>query len=116
MQTDKFTALVRNAFVGAQNEALSHNHQKMTSMHLLSVLLADDNVTVRSLISRAGGDLVRLQASLDKSLAAIPGVTGAGSEQLNLDIDLARVLQASEVESKSLGDSFLIWMLMPLIP
>jgi ATP-dependent Clp protease ATP-binding subunit ClpB len=107
MQTDKFTALVRNAVVTAQNDALAANHQKITAMHLLRALLADDNVTVRSLIGRAGGDLGALQAGLDKSIAALPAVTGSGADQLQLDIDLARVLQQAESESKTLGDSFL---------
>ena len=79
MQTDKFTALVRNAVLAAQNDAIGANHQKITAMHLLRALLADDNVTVRSLIGRAGGDLDGLSAALDKGLAAIPAVTGSGA-------------------------------------
>ena len=94
MQTDKFTALVRNAVMAAQNDALAANHQKVTAMHLLRALLADDNVTLRSLVGRAGGDIDGLSAALDKSLAAIPAVTGSGADQLQLDIDLARLLQA----------------------
>ena len=107
MQTDKFTALVRNAVMAAQNDALAANHQKVTAMHLLRALLADDNVTLRSLVGRAGGDIDGLSAALDKSLAAIPAVTGSGADQLQLDIDLARILQAAEGEAKTLGDSFL---------
>jgi ATP-dependent Clp protease ATP-binding subunit ClpB len=107
MQTDKFTALVRNAVVAAQNDALAANHQKITAMHLLRALLSDDNVTVRSLLGRAGGDLGALQAALDKAIAAIPAVTGSGADQLQIDIDLVRVLQQAEGESKTLGDSFL---------
>ena len=107
MQTDKFTALLRNAVMAAQNDALAANHQKFTAMHLLRALLADDNVTLRSLVGRAGGDIDGLSAALDKSLAAIPAVTGSGADQLQLDIDLARILQAAEGEAKTLGDSFL---------
>ena len=59
MQTDKFTALVRKAVMAAQNDALAANHQKVTAMHLLRALLADDNVTLRSLVGRAGGGVVR---------------------------------------------------------
>jgi ATP-dependent Clp protease ATP-binding subunit ClpB len=107
MQTDKFTALVRSALMSAQNDALAANHQKVTAAHLLRALLADDNVTIRSLIGRAGGDLDALQPKLDRAIAAIPAVTGSGADQLQLDIELARILQAAEGESKSLGDSFL---------
>ncbi len=107
MQTDRFTALVRNAFMQAQNDALGSHHQKVTAMHVLKALLADDNVTVRSLVGRAGGDQATLSAGLDKALTAIPAVTGGGADQLQLDMDLARVMQAAEGEAKTLGDSFL---------
>ncbi|MEC8672461.1 MAG: ATP-dependent chaperone ClpB, partial [Pseudomonadota bacterium] len=78
-----------------------------TAAHLLRALLDDDNVTVRSLIGRSGGDIDGLSAALDRMLAAIPAVTGSGADQLQIDIELARVLQAAEGESKTLGDSFL---------
>ena len=107
MQTDRFTALVRAAFMQAQNDALAANHQKVTALHVLKALLADENVTVRSLVGRAGGDQATLSAGLDKALAAIPAVTGGGADQLQLDMDLARVMQAAEGEAKTLGDSFL---------
>ena len=107
MQTDKFTALVRNAFMAAQNNALAADHQKVTAMHVLRALLDDENVTARTLIGRSGGDIGALEAGLQKSLKAIPAVTGAGADQLQLDMDLARVMQAGEQESKKLNDSFM---------
>ena len=107
MQTDKFTALVRNAMIAAQNEALAADHQKLTALHVLSTILADDNVMARNLIGRAGGDLGALRSGLDKGLAAIPSVTGGGADQMQVDMELARIMQAAETESKSLKDSFL---------
>ena len=107
MQMDKLTTLVRNAVMAAQNDALARNHQKLTAMHVLTALLADDNVTLRSLVGRAGGDISILQAGLDKAFAAMPSVTGSGADQMQLDMDLARVMQAAEAEARSLNDSFL---------
>ena len=107
MQTDKFTALVRNAMIAAQNEALAADHQRLTALHVLSTILADDNVMARNLIGRAGGDLAALRSGLDKGLAAIPSVTGGGADQMQVDTELARIMQAAETESKSLKDSFL---------
>ena len=107
MQMDKLTTLVRNAVMAAQNDALARNHQKLTAMHLLTALLADENVTLRSLVGRAGGDISVLQAGLDKALVAMPSVTGSGADQMKLDMDLARVMQAAEAEARSLNDSFL---------
>ena len=107
MQTDKFTALVRNAMIAAQNEALAADHQKLTALPVLSTILADDNMMARNLIGRAGGDLGALRSGLDKGLAAIPSVTGGGADQMQVDMELARIMQAAETESKSLKDSFL---------
>ncbi len=107
MQTDKFTALVRNAMIAAQNDALAADHQKLTALHVLSAILADDNVMVRNLVGRAGGDLGALRSGLDTGLASIPSVTGGGADQMQVDIELARIMQAAETESKSLKDSFL---------
>ena len=107
MQTDKFTALVRNAMIAAQNDALAADHQKLTALHVLSAILADDNVMARNLVGRAGGDLGALRSGLDKGLASIPSVTGGGADQMQVDIELARIMQAAETESKSLKDSFL---------
>ena len=107
MQMDKLTTLVRNAVVAAQNDALAQNHQKLTTMHLLKALLADDNATLRSLVGRAGGDIAALTAGVDKSIAALPVITGSGADQMQLDMDLARVMQAAETESRNLNDSFL---------
>ena len=50
MQTDKFTALVRNAMIAAQNDALAADHQRLTALHVLSTILADDNVMARNLV------------------------------------------------------------------
>ena len=62
----------------------------------------DDNVMARNLVGRAGGDLAR---SVQGSARACfnSSVTGGGADQMQVDIELARIMQAAETESKSLG-------------
>ena len=107
MQTDKFTALVRNALTAGQNAALNANHQRLTAEHILLAMLGDDNVMVRSLIGRAGGDGAALRAALETNLASMPAVTGSGAGQLQMDNDLARILAAAETEAKNFKDQFI---------
>ena len=107
MQTEKFTALVRNALTAGQNAALNANHQRLTAEHVLLAMLGDDNVMVRSLIGRAGGDGAALRAALEVSLARMPAVTGSGAGQLQMDNDLARILAAAETEAKTFKDQFI---------
>ena len=107
MQTDKFTAIVRNALTAGQNAALNANHQRLTAEHVLLAMLGDENVMVRSLIGRAGGDGATLRTSLEASLEAMPVVTGSGAGQLQMDGDLARILAAAETEGKTFKDQFI---------
>ena len=81
MQIDKFTAIVRNAIGAAQTAALSVNHQKLTGEHIMSTLLKDDNMTVKTLISKAGGDPGAVSKAVDAALAKLPQITGSGAGQ-----------------------------------
>ena len=107
MQSDKFTAIVRNAIGSAQTTALSANHQKLTSEHILAALLKDDNMTVKMLISKAGGDAGTVSKAVDAALAKLPQITGSGAGQLQMDADLARLLGTAETEAKSRHDQYI---------
>ncbi len=107
MQVDKFTTLVRNAIGSAQSAALSANHQKLTAEHILVALLNDDNMTVKMLLAKAGGDSAALSAHLKTALDKLPQVTGSGAGQLRLDADLARIFAVVEDEAKTRNDQFI---------
>ena len=68
MQVDKFTALGRNAIGAAQSAALAANHQKLMAEHILAALLKDNNMTVKMLLAKAGGDSAALSAYLKTAL------------------------------------------------
>ena len=107
MQSDKFTAIVQNAIGVAQTAALSANHQKLTSEHILAALLKDDNMTVKMLISKSGGDAGAVSKAVEAALAKLPQITGSGAGQLQMDADLARLLGAAETEAKSRHDQYI---------
>ena len=107
MQSDKFTAIVRNAIGAAQTTALSANHQKLTGEHILAALLKDDNMTVTMLISKAGGDAGAVSKAVDAALAKLAQITGNGAGQLQIDADLARLLGTAETEAKSRHDQYI---------
>ena len=82
MQVDKFTALGRNAIGAAQSAALASNHQKLMAEHILAALLKDNNMTVKMLLAKAGGDSAALSAHLKTALDKLPQVTGGGAGHL----------------------------------
>jgi ATP-dependent Clp protease ATP-binding subunit ClpB len=106
MQVDKFTALLRNAIGAAQSAALAANHQKLTAEHLLAALLDDENMTVKMLLAKAGGDAIALAAALKRTLDGVPQITGSGAGQLHLDNELARIFAAAEADAKARHDQF----------
>ena len=106
MQMDRFTALARNAMGAAQSKALAANHQKLTAAHVLAALLDDNNMTVKMLLTKSGGDSTALAADLKTALEAMPQVTGSGAGQLQLDNELARIFAAVETEAKARNDQF----------
>ena len=107
MQGEKFTALGRNAIGAAQSAALAANHQKLMAEHILVALLKDNNMTVKMLLAKAGGDSAALSAHLKTALDKVPQVTGGGAGQLQLDADLARIFAAVEEEAKIRNDQFI---------
>jgi len=107
MQSDKFTALVRNAIGAAQSAALAANHQKLTAEHVLAALLKDDIMMVKMLLAKAGADSASLSALLKAGLDKFPQVTGSGAGQLQLDADLARIFASVEAEAKARHDQFI---------
>ena len=107
MQIEKFTALGRNAIGAAQSAALVANHQKLMAEHILAALLKDNNMTVRMLLAKSGGDSAALSEHLKTALDKVPQVTGRGAGQLQLDADLARIFAAVEEEANARNDKFI---------
>jgi ATP-dependent Clp protease ATP-binding subunit ClpB len=107
MQSDKFTAIVRNAIGAAQTAALSANHQKLTAEHILAALLKDDNMTVKMLFSKAGGNSAAVAKAIAATLEKLPQITGSGAGQLQMDGGLARLLAAAETEANARQDQYI---------
>jgi ATP-dependent Clp protease ATP-binding subunit ClpB len=107
MNMEKLTALVRNALEQAQNIALTSDHQRLTSAHLLLAFLDHENTIASMLVDRSGGDSLALKALLESHLNKIPKVTGSGAGQLSLDSDLAKVMAVAEKDAQARKDQFI---------
>ena len=70
---------MRSAIGEAQNLALSADHQRLTPEHLMLALIAEEGTIATTLIDRSGGDSSRLREALEKTVEAMPTVTGSGA-------------------------------------
>ena len=107
MNLEKFTDRAKGFLQAAQTLAIRLNHQRITPEHVLKVLLEDPEGMASGLVQRAGGNPAIANAEIDKTLAKIPAVSGAGAQTSpGLDNDTVRLLdQAEQIATKS-ADSF----------
>jgi ATP-dependent Clp protease ATP-binding subunit ClpB len=105
MNIEKYTERARGFIQSAQTIALGKGHQQFAPIHLLKVLLDDDQGMANGLIERAGGDPKAARAAVEAALAKLPSVSGDGS-QLYLSRELARVFDTAESAAQKAGDSY----------
>ena len=79
MNIEKYTERARGFIQSAQTIALGKGHQQFAPIHLLKVLMDDDQGMANGLIERAGGDPKAARAAVEAAIAKIPTVSGDGS-------------------------------------
>jgi ATP-dependent Clp protease ATP-binding subunit ClpB len=105
MNIEKYTERARGFIQSAQTAALGMGHQQFSPLHLLKVLLDDEEGMAAGLIKRAGGNPKLALAQTEAALNKVPKVSGDGS-QLYLSREIARVFDTAESAAQKAGDSF----------
>ena len=107
MNIESFTDRAKGFLQAAQMLAIRQGHQTIKPEHVLKVLLEDQEGMAAQLIGRAGGVAKLAEAEVDKALAKVPVVSGAGAQgQPGFENDTVRVLDQAEQLAKKAGDSF----------
>ncbi len=106
MEFERYTDRSRGFVQAAQNFALARGHQRLTTEHLLEVLLADEQGLAAGLMRAAGADPKQALVSTEAELKKLPVVEGAGAGQVHLSPDLARVFESAQSLAEKAGDSF----------
>ncbi len=106
MDIEKFTERARGFIQSAQSLALRSNHQTIGPLHLLKVLIDDEEGLAAPLIAASGGrpDLVRQE--VESELGKVPRVEGSGAGQAYLAPEMARLLDSAQELAKKAVDSF----------
>lgn len=101
---DTYTERTKGFLQNAQTFAQRSNHQQLLPEHLLHVLLEDKEGQCAGLLSKAGGDVTQLKASLQQAIGKLPQVEGQG--QLYVAPPTHAVFKRSEELAHQWGDSF----------
>jgi len=105
LNIEKYTERARGFIQSAQQMALGRGHQQFAPVHLLKVLMDDDQGLGSGLIDRSGGDSKAVRAGVEAALKKIPVVSGDNG-QVYLSREMARVFETAEQAAQKAGDSF----------
>jgi ATP-dependent Clp protease ATP-binding subunit ClpB len=91
MRPDRMTTTFQTALAEAQSLALGRDHQFIEPLHMMTVLLDQEDGSVQPLLLQAGVNINLVRARLGQALDRVPRVEGTGGEVL-IARDLERVL------------------------
>ncbi len=106
MRFDKFTTKFQQALADAQSIAVGQDHQFIEPAHLLAALLAQEDGTAGSLLSRAGVNVPRLREAAKQAISRLPKVEGHGGE-VQISRELNGLLNLADKEAQKRGDQFI---------
>lgn len=106
MNFDIYTERSRGFIQSAQSLAQREGHQRILPLHLLKVLLDDEEGLCASLIRAAGGVPDKALELTTEELNRLPKIGGSGAGQVFLSPEMSQVFETAEVEAKKAGDSF----------
>ncbi len=106
MNFEAFTERMRGFIQAAHDLAQGRSHQKLTSEHLLKVLLDDEEGLCANLIRSSGGDPSAANKAVDTALDKQPRVEGDGASTVYIDSEASKILKAAQDIAKKAGDEF----------
>ena len=107
MDTEKLTAMSRDAYSAATRLALTNGNPAVDPAHLLSALLLIPDNTIAPLMVNLGADPDEVAALAKQIIAKLPSASGSSVAQPVLSGALARVLAEAETQAQKMGDQFI---------
>jgi ATP-dependent Clp protease ATP-binding subunit ClpB len=103
---DKLTLKSKEAVTRAQQVASDYGQTQIEPLHLLFVLLEQQDGMARSILKKIGVNPDLMKDRAQEGLEKLPKVSG-GVGQIYLSVDLDKVFQASLKEANKLKDEFI---------
>ncbi|MCL2483218.1 MAG: ATP-dependent chaperone ClpB, partial [Propionibacteriaceae bacterium] len=98
MDTEKLTAMSRDAYTAGVRLALTNGNPAVEPAHLLSALLLIPDNTVAPLLASQGADPAEIATAATQLIAKLPSTSGSSVAQPSLSGAVARVLAAAETQ------------------
>ncbi len=106
MNFNQYTERSQGFIQSAQTLAQREGHQRILPLHLLKVLLDDEEGLCASLIRTAGGNPEKALELTTEEMNHLPVISGSGAGQAYLAPETSKVFDLAEKEAKKAGDTF----------
>ena len=109
MDINKMTQKSQEALQLAQNIAVQHGHQEISSEHLLAAMLTNETDLVPRLLNNINIPLSTLRDRAQLAISRLPRVSGPGMtpDKFYINRELSQILVKAEEEMKGLKDEYL---------
>ncbi|PHS11809.1 MAG: ATP-dependent chaperone ClpB [Blastopirellula sp.] len=101
---DKYTLKAQEAVQQAQSLSADAGNPQMTPVHLLSVLVNENEGIVKPILDKIGADRSQLSSMIESELGRLPKVTGGEGPRMSTDLD--QVFQAAQREADVMKDEY----------
>ncbi len=105
MRWDKFTVKAQDAISEAQRKAEESGHQMIENEHVLYALLQEKDGTMEAILEKLGSNPAVVKTDLQKELAKLPRVEGAG-QQVYIGPTLKKSIDIAFAEAERLKDEY----------
>lgn len=105
MDFNKYTNRAAEAIQGTVELANQLNHQVLTELHLLLVLLSQKGGLVPNLLSKLELDVSDISSGVKKSLQKLPKVTGGSGNHISAE--LKAIFDQAETEASKFNDEYI---------
>ncbi len=105
MKFDKFTLKAQEALATAQQIAMAKSHTILSSLHLLSAILSDDEGIAGQILKKIGANAGRIKDMTESELGRL--AQGAGAGQLMPDPALNQIVLDAQNRADKMGDEYL---------
>ncbi len=109
MDINRMTQKSQEALQLAQNIAVQHGHQEISSEHLLAAMLTNETDLVPRLLNNINIPLSTLRDRAQLAISRLPRVSGPGMtpDKFYINRELSQILVKAEEEMKGLKDEYL---------
>lgn len=106
MRLDKMTTNLQTALADAQSLAVGKDHAFIEPVHLMHVLLDQQDSPITPILRKAGVNLSKLDSALRRAIDQLPQITSATGD-VNVSNDLMRLLNLADKLAQQKGDQFI---------